>query len=114
MGLPSSPAPGLSGSQNVVRPRSFISVERPAAPLAVPPVDHADAEEAAARLLLQLGDVLVVDAEAELADLLVGPAHETEQRVGEGQLAVDAVGLELAERARRVVGARRRPAGRTA
>ena len=88
--------------------------ERPAAALAVPPVDDPDAVEAAVRALLQLGDVLVVDAEAELADLLVGPAHEPEQGVGERQLPVDAVGLELAEPRLGVVGGRRPPAGRTA
>ena len=108
MGLPSSPLPGFSGSQKVLRPRSFISASVRRAAVAVPPVDHPDAVEAAVRALLQLGDVLVVDAEAQLPDVLVGPAHQPEQRVGEGQLAVDAVGLELAQARVDVVGARAR------
>src|SRR3546814_17718098 len=70
------------------------------------PVDHPDAVEAAVGSLLQLCDVLVVDPEAQLAHGLVGPAHEAEQRVREGQLAVDAVGLELADASLAVVGAR--------
>ena len=75
-GLPSSSLPGLERQQNVLRPSAFSSVERAPGALGVPPVDEPDAVEAAARALLHLGDVLVVDPEAELADLLVGPAQQ--------------------------------------
>ncbi len=53
-----------------------------------------------------LGDVLVVDPEAELADLLVGPAEQRQDRVREGELPVDALGVERREAGVDVAGVR--------
>ena len=69
-------------------------LERAARAVGVPPVDEADAEDPAARALLHLGDVLVVDPEAELADLPVRPAEQGEHRVRERQLPADPLGVE--------------------
>ena len=106
MGWPSAPLPGFSGRRKVLSPRSFISVSVRRAPSPSHQLMTPDAEEAPARRLLQLGDVLVVDAEAALAEVLVGQPHQAEERVGEGELAVDAVGLELAQAGVDVGGAR--------
>ena len=92
--------------RNVFSPSAFSSVERPAGAVGVPPVDEADAVDAAARALLHLGDVLVVDPEAELADLPVRPAEQGEHRVGEGELPADALGVERREPGVDVAGVR--------
>ena len=94
-GCPSGCTPGFSGSQNVLMPSAFASDTRPPRAFAVPPVDEPDAVEAAVGALLQLGEVLVVDPEAQLAHLVVGQPHQRQQRVGERQLPGDAVGVEL-------------------
>ena len=80
--------------QERLQPERLQLVDGPAGALGVPPVDEADAEDAALRSLLHLGDVLVVDPEAELADLAVGPAEQGEDRVGERQLLGDALRVE--------------------
>ena len=43
---------------------------------------------------MNLGDVLVVDPEAQFSDFAVRPSEQGENGVGEGQLTVDAFGVE--------------------
>ena len=74
------PCPGDSGIRKVFKPSALSSPTRPAGALRIPPVDEADAEDAVVRSLLDLSDVLVVDPEAELADLPVRPAEQGEDR----------------------------------
>ena len=74
--------------------------------LGVPPVDQPDAVEVAVRALLQVGDVLVVDAEYPLAQRLVRVVEQRQHGVGECQLLVDAVLGELADARLDVVGRR--------
>ena len=99
--------------RNVFSPSAFSSSSVRRAPVGVPPVDEPDAEDPAARALLDLGDVLVVDPEAELADLPVGPAEQGEDGVGERQLPVDALGVERRQPGVDVAGVRPGDAGRT-
>ena len=72
--------------QEGLQPERLQLAQGPPGPLGIPPVDQADPVDAVARALLHLGDVLVVDAEAALAHLLVRPAEQGENGVREGQL----------------------------
>ena len=63
--------------------------------LRIPPVDQADAMEMAVAALLQIGDVLVVDAEHPLAQGLVRVVEQREHGVGEREFLVDTVFGEL-------------------
>ena len=83
--------------RNVFSPSAFSSSTVRRVPSASHQLTRPDAEDAAVRPLLDLGDVLVVDPEAQLADLAVGPAEQGEDRVGEGELLVDALGVEGGE-----------------
>ena len=51
-----------------------------------PTIDQADAVDAVVRLLLDVGDVLVIDTKTELTDLSVRPAEQGENRVRKGKL----------------------------
>ena len=102
--LPSSSLPGFSGSRNVLSPNDFSSASVLRVPFGIPPVDQADAVEVAVGPLLQVGDVLVVDAEHPLAQRLVRVVEQRQHGVGEGQFLVDAVLVELADARLDVVG----------
>ena len=62
---------GIQGNRNVLSPNAFSSASVLRVPFD-PPVDEPDAVEVTVGTLLQIGDVLVVDAEHPLANRLVG------------------------------------------
>ena len=97
---------GVERHEERLEPERLQLLERAPRAVGVPPVDEADAEDASAGALLHVGDVLVVDPEADLADLLVGPAEQGQDRVGEGELLVDPLGVERREAGVDVAGVR--------
>ena len=88
---------GVERHEERLEPERLQFLERAPRAVGVPPVDEADAVDASAGALLHVGDVLVVDPEADLADLLVGPAEQRQDRVREGELLVDPFGVERRE-----------------
>ena len=72
----------------------------------IPPVDQAHTEEVAVGALLQIGDVLVVDAENAFTQRLVRESEHGQQRIGEGEFPVYAVLTQFAYPRFDVVGGR--------
>ena len=81
--------------QERLEPQRFQLVQCPSSALRIPPVDQPGAVEVPIGALLQLGDVLVVDAERELAKFLVRVVEKRQDGVGEGEFLVDAVLAQL-------------------
>ena len=92
--------------QERLEAKRFQLGQGPLGAVGIPPVDQAHAEEVAVGALLQISDVLVVDAENALAQWLVGKAEHGQQRVGEGEFPVDAVLAQFAYPRFDVVGGR--------
>ena len=92
--------------RNVFSPSAFSSFSVRRAPVGVPPVDQPDAEDAVVRPLLDLGDVLVVDPEAELTHLSVRPSEQGKNGIGERELLGDALGVERGQARLDVAGVR--------
>ena len=104
--LPSSSLPGFSGSRNVFRPSAFSSVSVRRRPVGVPPVDQADAVEAPVGPLLQLGDVLVVDAEARSRSALSGKCSSASTALGKASSRSTPSAASCSSRRSRSAGAR--------
>src|SRR3984957_9808982 len=81
----------IERQQKCLEPKRFQLGQGAMGTFAIPPVDQAHAEEVAIRALLQVGDVLVVDAENAFAQWLVREAEHGQQRIGEGEFPVYAV-----------------------
>src|SRR5271168_4339806 len=82
--------------QERLEAQRFQLDQGPLGTVGIPPVDQAHAEEVAVRAFLQIGNVLVVDAENPLAHWLIGKSEHGQKCIGKSEFAVHAVLAQFA------------------
>ena len=105
---------GVERQQERLQAKRLQLFQRASGAFRIPPVDQPDAVEVPLAALLQVGDVLVVDAEHALAQRLVRVVEQRQHSVGEREFLVDAVFVRVRGCGRRCCSTPRLPDRRTA